>query len=160
MASVDRGVARFSGSLRNVCALADLKQARFLARADEWATAGGLDDDLPPPSRPERTPVPDRPCLALDLAADDISTVVWATGFRPDYSWLDVPVLDRDGRLRHDAGVVTDAPGLYALGLPLLRTRASSYIHGAVADTAALADRLVTHLAGDGTRTDQRAGWR
>ena len=146
LATVDRGVARFSGSLRNVCTLADLKQARLLARADEWAVVAGLDDDLPPPSRPERTPVPDRPCLALELAGN-IGTVIWATGFRPDHTWLNLPLLDRTGRLRHDGGVITGAPGLYALGLPLLRTRASSYIHGAAPDTAALADRLLTDLA-------------
>ena len=147
LASVGDGVAHFSGSLRNVCALADLKMARFLGRADEWAKASGLDDELPPPSRPSRTPVPDRPCLSLDLAAGEISTVVWASGFRPDHALLDLPVLDRSGHLRHDGGVVTDARGLYALGLPMLRTRASTYIHGAPADTEALADRLVADLA-------------
>jgi putative flavoprotein involved in K+ transport len=146
LAAVEGGIARFSGSLRNVCALADLKMARFLARADEWARNAGLDDDLPAPERPERTPMPDRPCVALDLAAADVRTVVWATGFRPDHSWLDLPVLDRWGRLRHDGGVVTDAPGVYALGLPMLRTRASTYIHGAAADTEALADHLVARL--------------
>jgi putative flavoprotein involved in K+ transport len=148
LTSIDHGVARFSGSLRNVCNLADLKQSRFLARADQWATATGLDDDLPPPWRPERTPVPDRLCLSIELATTNISTVIWATGFRPDYSWLDLPVLDRTGRLRHHGGVVTDAPGIYALGLPMLRTRASTYIYGATADTKALADRLVTDLTG------------
>jgi putative flavoprotein involved in K+ transport len=146
LADVDNGLARFSGSLRNVCALADLKMARFLARADDWARNAPVDDDLPPPSRPERTPVPDTPCLSLDLAAGDIRTVVWATGLRPDHTWLQLPVFDRSGRLRHDGGVVTDAPGLYALGLPMLRTRASTYIHGAAADTEALADHLVSHL--------------
>jgi putative flavoprotein involved in K+ transport len=150
LVAVDGGIASFSGSLRNVCALADLKMARFLSRADEWATNVGLDGDLPAPSRPGRTPVPERPCLALDLTAGNIRTVVWATGFGPDYSWLDLPVLDRWNRLRHDGGVVTDAPGLYALGLPMLRTRASTYIHGATADTEALADRLLAHL---GTRS-------
>ena len=143
LAAVDDGVARFSGSLRNVCALADLKMARFLARADEWARNVGLDDDLPAPDRPEETPMPDRPCLALDLSAADVRTVVWATGFRPDHSWLHLPVLDQRGRLRHVGGVVTNAPGVYALGLPLLRTRSSTYIHGAAADTEALANHLV-----------------
>jgi putative flavoprotein involved in K+ transport len=147
LAAVDHGVAHFSGSLRNVCTLADLKMARFLDRADEWATRSGLDDELPRPTRPSRTPVPDRPCLSLDLGGDEVSTLVWATGFRPDHALLDVPVLDRSGRLCHDGGVVTGAPGLYALGLPLLRTRASTYIHGAAADSEALADRLVADLA-------------
>jgi putative flavoprotein involved in K+ transport len=146
LAAVDDGIARFSGSLRNVIALADLKMARFLDRADEWARNVGLDDDLLAPARPEQTPVRDRPCLALDLAAADVRTVVWATGFRPDHSWLDLPVFDRWGRLRHDGGVVPDAPGVYVLGLPMLRTRASTYIHGAAADTEALADQLVARL--------------
>lgn len=146
LVAVDGGIVGFSGSLRNVCALADLKMARFLDRADAWARHAGLDDDIPAPTRPERTPVQDRPCLALDLAGHDIRTVIWATGFRPDHSWLHLPVFDRSGRLRHDGGVVTDAPGVYALGLPLLRTRASTYIHGASADTEALANRLLTQL--------------
>jgi putative flavoprotein involved in K+ transport len=147
LAAVGGGVAHFSGSLRNVCALADLKMSRFLARADAWASSSGLDDELPPPTRPPRTPVPERPCLALDLAGGEVGTVMWATGFRPDHSFLDLPVFDRSGRLRHDGGVVTDAPGLHALGLPFLRTRASTYIHGATADTAAVADHLVAGLS-------------
>jgi putative flavoprotein involved in K+ transport len=147
LARIDDGVARFSGSLRNVCALADLKMDRFLRRADEWAAATGIDGALPPPERFPRTTVSDRPLLSLDLDAGEVRTVVWATGFRPDHSWLDLPVLDRHGRLRHDGGVVTDAPGLYALGLPVLRTRASTYIYGAAADTEALADHLMAGLA-------------
>lgn len=150
-ASVDGRIAHFSGSLRNACTLADLKMARFLVRADEWARASGHDDDLLEPTRPSRTPTPDRLCLSIDLRAAEISTVIWATGFRPDHSWLDVPVLDRSGRLRHEGGIVTDAPGLYALGLPLLRTRASTYIHGAAADTEALADHIIAHLACTGS---------
>jgi putative flavoprotein involved in K+ transport len=146
LAAVDGGIAHFSGSLHNICALADLKMARFLARADEWAVEAGLDGDLPPPFWPGPTPIPNNPNLALDLTADTIRTVVWATGFRPDYSWLQLPVLDRWGRLRHEGGVITDTPGLYALGLPMLRTRASTYIHGAAADTEVLADRLVADL--------------
>ena len=146
LASVDDGVAHFSGSLRNVCALADLKMRRFLDRADAWAASSGLDDILSPPAHHGRTPVPDRPCLALDLADGTVGTVLWATGFQPDYTWLDLPALDRRGHLRHDGGVVIDEPGLYALGLPLLRTRASTYIHGAAADTKAIANHLVEDL--------------
>ena len=69
--------------------------------------------------------------------------MIWATGFRPDYSWLDVPVIDRKGHLRHDGGVV-EAPGLYAIGLPVFRRRKSTFIHGAEDD----ARDLVEHLAG------------
>jgi putative flavoprotein involved in K+ transport len=141
------GVAQFSGALANTCALADLKMNRFLNRADEWATASGLDDDLPPPHRFAPTRVDPRTPLELDLTSGEITTVLWATGFRPDHSWLDIPVRDRNGRIRHDGGVVTGAPGLYVLGLPVLRTRASTYIHGAAADAEALADHLRSYLS-------------
>ena len=140
------GVAQFSGALANTCALADLKMNRFLNRADQWATASGLDDDLPPPHRFAPTYVDPRTPLELDLTSGEITTVLWATGFRPDHSWLDIPVRDRTGHIRHDGGVVTGAPGLYVLGMPVLRTRASTYIHGAGADSEALAAHLHSFL--------------
>lgn len=146
------GVAQFSGSLRNVCALADLKQSRFLDRADSWAASVHLDDELPSPERPERTPRPECPTLELDLPREGIRTVLWATGFRPDHSALHLPVFDRRGRIEHDGGVVTAAPGVYVLGLPLLRTRASTYIAGAAGDTEAVAELLVRGLARRGGR--------
>ena len=140
------GVAQFSGSLANTCALADLKMNRFLTRADEWATASGRSDELPPPHRFAPTRVDPRTPLELDLTSGEVATVLWATGFRPDHSWLDIPVRDRKGRIRHDGGVVTGAPGLYVLGLPVLRTRASTYIHGAAGDTHAVARHLHSYL--------------
>ncbi len=140
-------MAQFSGSLANTCALADLKMNRFLNRADEWATASGLDDDLPPPHRFAPTRVNPGSPLELDLTSGEITTVLWATGFRPDHSWLDIPVRDRTGRIRHDGGIVAGAPGLYVLGLPVLRTRASTYIHGAATDSEALAAHLHSFLS-------------
>jgi putative flavoprotein involved in K+ transport len=144
-AAVRDGVAQFSGSLRNVCALADLKMGRLLDTIDEWALASGLDAEVDPPYRPEPTEVDGSPPLELDLRTGEISTILWATGYRPDYSWLDVPVIDRKGWLHHDGGVV-DAPGLYVVGLPFLRRRRSSFIDGACADTADLADHLASYL--------------
>jgi putative flavoprotein involved in K+ transport len=144
---VTDGVAQFSGALANTCALADLKMNRFLNRADEWATAAGLDDELPPPHRFAPTRVDPRTPLELDLTSGEVTTVLWATGFRPDHSWLDIPVRDRTGHLRHDGGIVTGAPGLYVLGMPVLRTRASTYIHGAAADSGALAGHLHSFLS-------------
>jgi putative flavoprotein involved in K+ transport len=141
------GVAQFSGSLANTCALADLKMNRFLNRADEWATASGLDGELPPPHRFAPTHVDPRSPLELDLTTGEITTVLWATGFRPDHSWLDIPVRDRTGHISHDGGVVTGAPGLYLLGMPVLRTRASTYIHGAATDSEALAGHLQSFLS-------------
>ena len=137
--------AQFSGSLRNKCDLADLKLGRLLDLIDEWATAADLDDTVPPPHRFAPTTVPQSPRLGLDLSGGEIRTIVWATGFRPDYSWLDVDVLDRKSMLRHDGGVV-DSPGLYAIGLPFLRRRKSSFIDGARHDAAELTAELVAFL--------------
>jgi putative flavoprotein involved in K+ transport len=80
--------------------------------------------------------------------------VIWATGFRPDYSWLDVPVLGPKGELRHDRGVV-DAPGLYVLGLPYLRRRKSSFMHGAEDDVRELGAHLADYL--DRTQCNRRS---
>ncbi len=140
LAGIADGRARFSGSLANVCALADLKMHRLLNRLDEWAGSAGQE-------RPERTRLPRDPALELDLTNGEIHTVVWATGFRPDYSWLDLPVLDRCGRIRHDGGVVTGVRGLYVLGLPLLRRRRSTFISGAVSDTRDIASLIWRDLS-------------
>ena len=106
LAGINEGRAQFSGSLRNKCELADLKLGRLLDTIDEWATANGLDDSVPPPHRFAPTVVDASPPLGLDLASGEIETIIWATGFRPDYSWLDVTVLDGKGMIRHDGGVV------------------------------------------------------
>lgn len=139
------GTVRFSGALANVCALADLKMNRMLGEIDDWIDQCGLSGSVEPAHRFTPTLLPEEPLLTLDLASADIRTVVWATGYRPDYSWLDLPVLTPRGELRHDRGAV-DAPGVYVLGLPFMRTRKSSFIAGVGADAAALAEQLHTHL--------------
>jgi putative flavoprotein involved in K+ transport len=143
LAGVREGEAQFSGSLANVCALADLKMNRLLAAIDEWVDTTGAAADPPERFAPTDT---GRPRLGLDLRSGEVRTVLWATGFRPDFSWLALPVFDRKGRLRHSAGVV-DAPGLYVLGLPFLRRRKSSFIHGAGDDVRELGAHLEAHLA-------------
>ncbi len=140
-------VAQFSGSLRNVCALADLKMGRLLDTIDEWAARQPEAESFSPPERFARTRIDDHPCLTLDLDRDGIRTILWATGYRPDYQWLDVPVLDRKGKLRHDGGVVSDSPGMYVLGLPFLRRRKSSFIHGTEDDARFIANHLTGYLA-------------
>jgi len=139
------GAAQFAGSLRNVCALADLKLGRLLNTIDEWAAESGLDDELEPPERFAPSGVAAAPPLGLDLTRGEIATIIWATGFRPDYSWLDVPVLDRKGYVRHDGGVA-DAPGLYIIGMPFLRRRKSTLIDGAGDDARDLVDHLAAYL--------------
>ena len=96
------GRAQFSGGLANTVKLADLKLERLLERFDEWALAAGA--EVGDVERFAPTEVDAAPALELDLAASGITTVLWATGYRPDYSWLDVPVLDYKGRLPHDGG--------------------------------------------------------
>jgi putative flavoprotein involved in K+ transport len=148
LAAVRDGGALFSGGLRNVCSLADLKLGRLLDGFDEWARTEGVDAGVDAPERYAPTPVPRSPRLHLDLRSGEIRSIVWATGFRPDYRWLDVPVIDAKGQLRHDGGVVVDSPGLYVLGLPVLRRRKSTFIHGIEDDARAVVDHLAESLAG------------
>jgi putative flavoprotein involved in K+ transport len=144
LAGIRDGVAQFSGSLPNMFALADLKLERLLDTIDAWAAAAGLDSGGPS-ERFAATAVPAPTPLTLDLRSGAIRTIVWATGFRPDLSWLDVPVFDRKGRVRHDGGV-TASPGLYLMGMPFLRRRKSTLIDGAAADAADLSGHLAHHL--------------
>jgi putative flavoprotein involved in K+ transport len=136
LAGIQDGVAQFSGSLPNVCALADLKLGRLLDTIDAWAGTAG--------ERFAPTAVRAAP-LGLDLRSGEISTIVWATGYRPDLSWLHVPVLDRKGRIVHDGGA-TASPGLYVIGMPFLRRRKSTLIDGAARDAAELTAHLAGHL--------------
>ena len=154
-ASVRDGRALFSGGLRNVCSLADLKLGRLLNGFDEWAGEYGVDPEVDPPERFAPTEAPRSPRWQIDLRCGEIQAIVWATGFRPDYRWLDVPVLDAKGRLRHDGGAV-DSPGMYALGLPVLRRRKSTFIHGIEDDAREVIDDLSRYLAG-GSRSAARA---
>ena len=137
--------ALLSGSLANKCELADLKQGRLLDTFDEWAAESRL-NEIGPPQRFAPTRVPLSPPLKLDLVSGEIRTIIWATGFKPDYSWLDVPVLDHKGQIRHDGGVVTESGGLYVIGLNFLRRRKSSFIHGAGDDSLDLVSHLASHL--------------
>ena len=147
LAGMNDGRAQFSGSLRNKCELADLKLGRLLDTLDEWAAAQSVDDSLPPPHRFEPTVVDPAPPLGLDLKSGQVKTIVWATGFRPDYSWLDVPVLDGKGMIRHDGGVA-ESPGMYLIGTPFLRRRKSSFIDGGRVDAQDLTGRLRSYLGG------------
>jgi putative flavoprotein involved in K+ transport len=144
LAGIVNGKAQFSGSLRNVCSLADLKMRRMLNTFDDWAETCGVLDKYTPAEELEPTRIGDAVPLTLDLDSGEIHSIVWAAGYRPDYSWLKAPVLDRKSQLQHDGGVV--APGLYALGLPFLRRRKSSFIHGAEDDVRDLSNDLASYL--------------
>jgi putative flavoprotein involved in K+ transport len=144
-AAVRDARALFSGGLRNVFSLADLKMVRLLDTFDEWLRTAGRDAEVAPPERFPPTRVPESTRLQLDLGSGEIRTIVWATGFRPDYGWLDVPVVDAKGQLQHDGGVV-ESPGLYALGLPVMRRRKSTFICGIEDDAREVVDHLARYL--------------
>jgi putative flavoprotein involved in K+ transport len=136
-------VAQFSGALPHVCALADLKLGRLLDTLDAWADRAGIDAEAPQRFAP--TELPATTDLSARVGEGGIETIVWATGYRPDLSFVDAGVLDRKGRPVHDGGV-TAAPGLYLIGLPFLRRRKSTLIDGAASDARELVTHLVTHL--------------
>lgn len=139
------GKAQFSGSLRNMCALSDLKMRRLLELIDEWAQANGLDEIVGPPDRLPPTRVEEAPPLGMDLVKSGIKTIVWASGYRSDYSWLELPVLDRKGNVSHDGGIVS-APGVYLMGMQFLRRRKSALIDGAGDDARDLSAHLAAYL--------------
>lgn len=160
---IRNGEALFSGSLANQCALSDLKMNRFLADCDAWvngepvipaigdeqlrsednAGTWGNRGEFPPSHRFEETRIPAQSPLQYNVSDGRIRTVLWATGYKPDFSYLRLPVFDRKGRLRHEAGMV--APGLYVLGLPFMRCRKSALIDGVGNDARVLADHLIQH---------------
>jgi putative flavoprotein involved in K+ transport len=137
LVGVDGGHVRFADDLAVSMAAADSRMHRVLAGIDEYVTASGLqgevlDRDVPPTSRP--TAVHQR----LDLRARGITSVVWATGHRRSYPWLDVPVLDEHGEIRQRRGV-TPVPGLYVLGQRFQHHRNSNFLDGVGRDAAFVA---------------------
>jgi putative flavoprotein involved in K+ transport len=137
---VSHGRLQCSGSLANLATNADLKQNRLLDRIDAFAADAGLDDIAPDRPAPTTIATP-----ATEVSIAGIDTVVWATGYRPTYPWLDKTLLDGRGQIIHEGGVMA-VPGLYAVGLPLLRRRKSSLLDGIGADTAELTAYLRAHL--------------
>jgi putative flavoprotein involved in K+ transport len=156
LAGIHDGTAQFSGSLPNVCALADLKLGRLLSTIDTWADQTGVGASRPP-QRFAPTEVPAPVPLSMRLDAGEITTLIWATGYRPAPPWLDAPVFDRKGRVTHDGGV-TGSPGLYLIGLPFLRRRKSTLIDGAAADAYELTAHLLGYLDTIAPRPLGRAG--
>ena len=140
---------QFSGSLRNMTKLADLKQQRMLAGIDEWINQQGLATECPTQLMPSPTRLEEKSRLDLALDSGEIKTIVWATGFKPDYSWLEVPVLDHKGRIGHQGGITT-VPGLYTMGLPFMRKRKSGFIFGAGDDARFVAGELYAYLGSPG----------
>ena len=143
--AIDGTVAAFAADLADTVTVAQQRLDRVLADIDRYsATTPGA--AVGPPDPPPLIAVPDGPSR-LDLRRAGISTVLWATGYRPRYPWLAAPVLDRDGSIRHRRGV-TDVPGLYAIGLRFQYRRSSTFVDGARHDAAYLADHIATARVG------------
>jgi putative flavoprotein involved in K+ transport len=140
--AVDGTAAEFAGDLAATMGEARRRLDRVLRDVDRYAdTLPGS----PPPDPPPPIPVPRGPSR-LDLRRAGVTSVLWATGYRPWYPWLRVPVLDRDGRIRHRRGV-TEVPGLYAIGLRFQHRRSATLIDGARHDAAYLADHITADRA-------------
>lgn len=88
-----------------------------------------------------------KPVLEKEDRVLDVANVVWATGYRPDFSWIDVPVFEQDGYPRHERGVVGESPGLYFLGLIFLHSLYSQLVYGTVRDSKHVAEHLLASRA-------------
>lgn len=143
--SYDAGSLYFADDLAENIAQGDANYLALLDAADAYIERHGL--DLPP--EPEArvlgaTPASFAdPLRELNLAQSDVNTIVWATGFATDYSWLGVDAFDEHGRPNHRRGVSSEA-GVYFLGLPWLSRRGSSFIWGVWHDAKYVADHIVT----------------
>ena len=137
------GVMEFAADLADNIAQGDANFLSLLDEADAHITRNGLDFPEEPEARkfgPDPQCVTD-PILELDLAEAGVSTILWATGYAVDYSWLNVDAFNKDGRPKHQRGVSSE-PGVYFLGLPWQSRRGSSFIWGVWHDAKFLADQI------------------
>ena len=141
--SFKNGVMHFAADLADNIARGDANYLSVLDEADAYITRNGLDLPEEPEARkmePDPQCVTD-PILALDLAEAGITSIIWATGFAVDFSWLKVDAVDEEGKPKHLRGISTE-PGIYFLGLPWQSRRGSSFIWGVWHDAKFLADQI------------------
>ncbi|QJT81058.1 NAD(P)/FAD-dependent oxidoreductase [Kosakonia sp. MUSA4] len=146
--SWDNGVLSFAEGLAENIAAGDNAYFDVLRDADAYIERNGL--DLPPEPQAWEL-LPDPPCLLnplaqLDIAAAGITTIIWATGFKFDFGWLQVDAFDEKGLPFHKRGISAER-GIYFLGLPNLVNRASSFIYGVWHDAKYIADHIVLQNA-------------
>ncbi len=139
----DGGVMHFAPDLRRNLAAGDASYLKVLDEADAFILRNGMDLPEEPEARQigEDPPCVTDPILSLDLEAEGIGTIIWATGFRNDYGWLKVDTFDEAGRPRHTRGIGQE-PGVYFLGLPWQTRRGSSFIWGVWYDAGYIADHI------------------
>jgi putative flavoprotein involved in K+ transport len=134
--------ARFRPDLADQVAAADARMHRFLDAVDDHVGRAGLTTEVLEPVRPRRLVVP-APLRSLNLAREGIGTVLVATGYRPDYPWLRLPITGPDGFIRQERGV-TAAPGVYVVGQRFQHRRDSGFIDGARHDARSVVQHLRT----------------
>ena len=139
------GVMTFAPDLADNLARGDANYLSVLDEADAYVARNGLDLPAEPAARvidPDPQCVTD-PILDLDLAKAGVTSIIWATGYALDFSWLKADAFDEKGRPKHQRGVSVE-PGVYFLGLPWQSRRGSSFIWGVWHDAKYLADHIVT----------------
>lgn len=137
-------MAHFADDLGESVGRAEAKMARQLDRIDRFIASHGLEGACPREPRPDRISVP-RARTQVDLKAEGLKSVLWATGYQRRYPWLRLPVLDGRGEILQREGI-TPEPGLYVLGLNFMRRRNSSFLDGVGADAAFLAERVFEQI--------------
>jgi len=146
MTGVSGHQAYFSNNLADSIGHAERKMHEMLDRIDSHISRLRLTNAFPVEPRPPAVAVPMAP-RAVNLRDRGVDTVLWATGYRREYPWLQIPVLDQKGEIIHRGGV-TARPGLYVLGLQFMRRRNSAFLDGVGADAADLTDHIVQRGAG------------
>jgi putative flavoprotein involved in K+ transport len=144
--SFNDGTLNFAADLSDNIANGDANYLNLLDEADAHVLRNGL-ELLEEPEAREIGPDPEcmaNPVLELNLADAGVTSIIWATGFESDYSWLKVDAFDERGRPKHQRGVSSE-PGIYFLGLPWQSRRGSAFIWGVWHDAKHLADRIATH---------------
>lgn len=149
--SFDGAVVSFEADLADNLARGDENYLALLDAADAYIARNGIDL----PEEPEaRTILPEPACvthpvLELDLAGAGVTSIIWATGYSVDYSWLKVDAFNANGKPQHQRGVSSE-PGVYFVGLPWLSRRGSAFIWGVWHDAKHIAEHIVkqrTYLA-------------
>ena len=146
--SFDSGVLEFANDVRTNIEAGDANYAEMLDAADAYAEAMGLALPLDPQAR-EVWPDPaslTNPIRSLDLTAEGISTIIWATGYKQDFGWLKVDAFTKTGAPIHQRGVSKE-PGLYFLGLPWQSRRGSTFLWGVWHDAKFIADQIAIQRA-------------
>lgn len=142
------GTLSFADDVRETVDAGDDTYTKLLDAADAYVESMGL--TLPPDLEARQTwPDPDSliaPIRSLDLAAEGITTLIWATGYRQDFSWLKVDAFDEKGAPIHQRGVSKE-PGLYFLGLPWQSRRGSTFLWGVWHDAKFIADQIAIQRA-------------